>query len=165
MRYRMRRLFSTSLGAIGEHYRIEDEDGTSRFSVDNKIITYWPTLTMRDANGNAILSIQRRGFTPQAPCRIFDDGHYRATVRQHWVGGHMQFTAEFPDAANIEILGDWHEQAFAFKRGDQDIARDVGPWFSMNATYDITIAPGQDDALILACAVIIHWANEPAQAR
>lgn len=169
MRYRIRRLFSTALGAAGEHYRIKDEDGTIWFRVDNKRISYWPTLIMRDATGNDILSIQRHGFTPQAPYRIFGDDHRMlATVQQHWIGGHMRFTAEIPGAAPIEMIGDWHEQAFLFMRGDQDIARDVGPWFSMNATYDITIAPDQDDALVLACAIIIHWTNEPtpaAQAR
>lgn len=42
MRYCIRRLFSTSLGAAGEHYRIEDEDGVTRFSVENNIIIHWP---------------------------------------------------------------------------------------------------------------------------
>ncbi len=166
MRYCMRRLLSTSLGAMGEHYRIEDENGQTRFSVDNRLASFWPTLTMRDANGNALLSIQRHSMSSGAAwaeCRIFHDGQDLATVRQQGVGGHMQFAAEVPGAAAIEILGDWHEQAFDFKRGDQSIARMAGPWFSENASYDITIAPGQDDALILACAVVIHWANEPSR--
>lgn len=160
MIYRIRRLLSTPLGAFGEYYRFEDEDGVTRFSVESKLPAFWPTVTMRAAPGNLLFTIQRRGFAPQSFYRISRDDHEVAAVRQHWVGGHMHFTVEINDAQTVEIIGDWHAQAFNFVRDDHTIARDVGPWFTVNAPHDISIEPGQDEALILACAVVIQWTNE-----
>lgn len=120
MRYRIQRLFSTLVRTAGEHYRIEDEYGVRRFRVDNKLFAFRPTLTMRDASGTSMLSIERHTMRPDALCRIFNgnSGHDIATLQQQWVGSHMQFSAHLPGEADIAILGDWHEQAFDFKHGD-----------------------------------------------
>jgi uncharacterized protein YxjI len=163
VRYRIQRLDSMWLRSAGEHYfRIEDEDGLTRCTLDRKSPARWCTLAMQDANGNELLEIERHGFTPQAEHRISRESRHIAAIWQHWVDGHQRFTVTLPGTENIEIIGDWHAQAFDFMRGDQRLARDEGPWFSWKAPHDVTIASDQDDALILARAVVIIWTNQPS---
>lgn len=126
-RYRMR-LLSTSLGAVGEYYRIEDEDGRVRFRVESRVVTFWPAVSLGNAEGHTLMSIQRRGMNPQSTYRVSRDGQEVATVRQEWASGHQSFVVEVVGAGAIEMLGDWQAQTFAFRR---EIARMVGEWFSV----------------------------------
>ena len=53
----------------------------------------------------------------------------------------------------VEIERGDHE--YEFKRDGDKVAQVSKRWFRMRDTYGIEVAPGQDDALVLACAVAI----------
>jgi uncharacterized protein YxjI len=55
----------------------------------------------------------------------------------------------------MEVKGNIVDHEFKFER-DGDKAAEVSKrWFRVRDTYGVEVAPGQDDALILACTVCI----------
>jgi len=50
---------------------------------------------------------------------------------------------------------------YAFHRGGREVARVSKKWFRMSDTYGIDVAPGEDDVLVLASAVVIDLCVHP----
>jgi uncharacterized protein YxjI len=55
----------------------------------------------------------------------------------------------------MEAKGNIVDHEFEIKRGGDKAAEISKRWFRVRDTYGVEVAPGQDDALILACRVCI----------
>lgn len=163
MRYRMRQKLANPLGAVGAWYVFKDEQGQIRYSTAFKPFVLRPAVDMRDAGGHTLLIIRTLSMAkPAIHFEIVRDGE-RTDVRQHFRDGHQQFTATLSSGESIEATSDWHTKSFTFLRGDRQIGSITGEWYSMTERYEIDVAQGEDDVLVLAFALAIHLANEPAR--
>jgi uncharacterized protein YxjI len=68
---------------------------------------------------------------------------------------------DVPGPDDLEARGDFLDHEYVFERSGREVARVSKRWFSIADTYGIDIDPEQDDALILACAVVIDLVSHP----
>jgi uncharacterized protein YxjI len=66
-----------------------------------------------------------------------------------------RFSVEVEGGDDLEAKGNIVDHEYKIERGGERVAEVSKRWFRIRDTYGIEIAPGQDDALILAVTVCI----------
>lgn len=66
-----------------------------------------------------------------------------------------RFSIEIDGGEDMEAKGNIVDHEYKIERGDDKVAEVSKRWFRIRDTYGIEIAPGQDDALLLAVTVCI----------
>lgn len=150
--YRMRE----KLFAIGDDYWIETADGRRVFKVDGKALRLRDTLRLERASGEELFTIQEKKLRVRDTMRIEHDGHTVATVRKALVSPlRDRFTIEVADRDELHAKGNVVDHEYTIERDGETVGQVSKRWFRARDTYGIQIAPGEDDALILAAAVCI----------
>ena len=126
-KYRMRE----KVFAIGDDFWVENEDGEHAFKVDGKALRIRDTFVLEDAAGAELLKIQEK-----KPLRD-------------------RFSIEVESGQDMEAKGNVVDHEYKIERGGDRVAEVSKRWFRVRDTYGIEIAPGQEDALILAVTVCI----------
>jgi uncharacterized protein YxjI len=151
-KYRMRE----KLFAIGDDFWIEDEDGERAFKVDGKALRIRTTLVIEDASGDELLSIQEKKLHIRDTMRIERGGQTVATVKKALITPlRERFSIEVEGAEDMEAKGNIVDHEYKIERGGDRVAEISKRWFRIRDTYGVEIAPGQEDALILAVTVCI----------
>jgi uncharacterized protein YxjI len=158
MRYVMReRLLSW-----GDDFRIRDEDGRELFFVDGKAFSIGDKLSFQDTTGKELAFIRQKVLSLARTYEISRDGEVAAVVKKKLFGVlHHRFTVDVPGPDDLEATGNFLDHEYTFRRGDRTVATVSKKWFSLADSYGIDIAAGEDDVLILACAVVVDQACHP----
>jgi uncharacterized protein YxjI len=83
-------------------------------------------------------------------------GRTVATVKKALITPlHDRFSVEVEGGEDMEAKGNIVDHEYKIERGGDKVAEISRRWFRIRDTYGIEIAPGQDDALILAVTVCI----------
>lgn len=162
MRYHMHRKLALP---VGQGFLFDDDEGQTRYSAGLKPFIFHMTVGLRDAGGHDLLTIRLLNTTMPPTHFEIVRGDETTDVRQHFQDGHQHYTATAASGECVEVAGDWQAETFTFLRHGREIGRMVGEWYALQARYDIEVAPGEDDTLVLALVLIIHITNEPAQSR
>ncbi len=143
--------------SIGDDYWIEDEKGERAFYVDGKALRLRNTLIFKDAQGNDLYKIQERLLKIRDTMDIKRaGGGVAATVKKALITIlRDKWKVEVPDGPDMEIQGNILDHEYRIDSRGQLIAEVSKKWFSIRDTYGVEIAPGQDDALILAITAAI----------
>jgi uncharacterized protein YxjI len=151
-KYRMRE----KLFAIGDDFWIENEDDERVFKVDGKALRIRETLVLEDASGNEIYTVQEKKLHIRDTMEIERDGHTVATVKKALITPlRDRFSIEVEDGEDMEAKGNIVDHEYRIERAGDKVAEVSKRWFRIRETYGIEIAPGQEDALILAVTVCI----------
>jgi len=158
-RYRMKQ----RLISIGEDYVIEDADGKPVYRVDGKVLTLRETFVIEDLQGREVATIREKKLALRDSMKILRGGRTIATVRKAWLTPFRdRFDIEVEDGEELQAKGDLLDHDYEIRRGKQTVAQVSKRWFSLRDTYGIDVAPGEDDALMLAIAVAIdEMAHDP----
>ena len=151
-KYQMReRMFS-----IGDDFWIEAEGGRRAFKVDGKAFRIRDTFVLESAEGEEIYTIQEKKLSIRDKMEIERGGRTVATVRKALVTPlRERFSIDVEDGEDMEAKGNIVDHEYSIERDDDKIAEVSKRWFRVRDTYGIEVAPGQDDALILAITVCI----------
>ena len=152
-RYQMRE----KLLSIGDDSWIEDESGRRAYKVNGKALRLRKTLVLEDASGNEVVKIQDR------PVRIRDvmeiegpDGQTLATVKKAMITPlRERFSIDVAGGAEMSAHGNIVDHEFEIESGGAKVAEVSKKWFRVRDTYGVEVAPGQNDALLLAITVCI----------
>jgi uncharacterized protein YxjI len=138
--------------SIGDDYWIEDEQGRRAFRVDGKALRVRQTFVLEDADGNEVAKIQERKLSVRDKMAIEREGDSLATVRKALVGPLLdRRRGRRRDARQGK-----HGRPRVRDRARWTSGRDgVEALVRVRDTYGVEIAPGEDDALVLAIAVCI----------
>jgi uncharacterized protein YxjI len=152
-RYQMRE----KLLSIGDDSWIEDESGRRAFKVDGKALRLRKTLVLEDAQGNELLKIQDRPVHVRDVMEIeSSDGSSLATVKKAMISPlRDRFSIEVAGGAELSARGNIVDHEFEIESGGTKVAEVSKKWFRVRDSYGVEIAPGQNDALILAVTVCI----------
>jgi uncharacterized protein YxjI len=79
--------------------------------------------------------------------------HHRAYIDLHDGGG------------RLEAVGNIIDKDFEIRDGHQVLARISRKWFRIRDAYGVEVAPGQNDALMIAIAVCLDRIHHDAEER
>ena len=151
-KYRMRE----KVFAIGDDFWIENEGGERVFKVDGKALRIRQTFVLEDPSGTELFSIQEKKLSVRDKMEIERDGHTVATVKKALVSPlRDRFSIDVEGGEDLDAHGNVVDHEYKIERGGDQVAEVSKRWFRVRETYGIEIAPGQDDALILAVTVCI----------
>lgn len=160
MRYHMYRKVPLP---VGQGVVFDDDEGRTRYIAELRPFIFHMTVGLSDNHGHDLLTIRLLNATMPPTHFEIMRGDEKTDVRQSFEDGHQHYTATSASGERIEVAGDWHAKTFTFLRADRPIGRMVGEWYALQARYDIEVAPGEDEVLVLALALTINIANEPLQ--
>lgn len=151
-KYRMRE----KLFAVGDDFWIENEAGEQVFKVNGKAMRIRDTLVLQDPSGSELFSIQQKKLHIRDTMEIERGGKTVATVKKAMVSPlRDRFSIDVVDGEEMEAKGNVADHEYKIERGGHEVAEVSKRWFRVRDTYGIEIAPGQEDALILAVAVCV----------
>jgi uncharacterized protein YxjI len=151
-KYRMRE----KLFAIGDDYWIENEEGSRAFKVDGKALRLRKTLVLEDASGAELFTVQEKKLHIRDTMEIERGGQTVATVKKALITPlRDRFAIDVEGGDDMEAKGNIVDHEYKVERDGDKVAEVSKRWFRIRDTYGIEIAPGQDDALILAVTVCI----------
>ncbi len=152
-RYQMRE----KLLSVGDDSWIEDESGRRAFKVDGKALRLRKTLVLEDPSGREVLKIQDRPVHVRDVMEIENaDGSSLATVKKAMITPlRDRFSIEVAGGAELSAHGNIVDHEFEIESDGTKVAEVSKKWFRVRDTYGVEVAPGQDDALILAITVCI----------
>jgi uncharacterized protein YxjI len=151
-KYRMReQLFS-----IGDDFWIENDDGDRAFKVDGKALRLRKTLVLEDTAGTELFTVQEKKLHVRDTMEIERGGQRVAMIQKALISPlRDRFSIEVEGGDDMEAKGNIVDHEYKIERDGNNIAEVSKRWFRVRDTYGIEIAPGQDDALILAVTVCI----------
>ncbi len=150
--YQMReKLFS-----IGDDFWIEDESGERAFKVNGKALRVRDTFVLEDASGGELLKVQERMLRVRDTMEIERDGRTAATIKKALVAPlRDRFSIDVEGGEDMEAKGNVVDHEYKIERGGDHVAEVSKRWVRVRDTYGVQVAPGQDDALILAVTACI----------
>ena len=152
----MRYVMKERIVAWGDDFKIRDESGREVFYVDGKVLSFGDKLSFNDAAGNQLALIDQKLLAIGPTYEIFRGGKQVAVVKKKlFTLVRARFTIDVPGPDDLEAVGDFIGKDYTFNRGRREVARVSKKWFRMSDTYGVEVAPGEDDVLILAAAVVI----------
>lgn len=152
----MRYLMKEHLISLGDDYTISDENGNARFRVRGRVFTIGDKLSFQDMDGRELAFIRQRLIALRRTYDIERDGRVTTVSKSLFTLMRCRFTVDVPGPDDLEATGSLldHEYRFVDAAGAM-IAEVSKRWVSIRDTYSVDIAPGHDDILILAAAVVI----------
>jgi uncharacterized protein YxjI len=151
-RYRMQE----KLVAIGDDFWIENEAGQRAFKVNGKAIRVRDTLVLETPNGEELFSIQAKMLHVRDTMNIERGGRKVASVKKALVSPlRDRFSIDVEDGDDLEAKGNIVDHEYKIERNGDQVAEISRRWFRVRDSYGVEIAPGQDDALLLAITVCV----------
>ena len=152
MRYVMKEKFFS----FGDDFTIKDDSGRDVFFVDGKAISIGDKLSFQDMQRNELAFISQKILSWGPTYEIHRGDRLAAVVKRHLFSFlRHRFTVDVPGPDDLEATGNFFDHEYTFERQGREVARVSKAWFSFRDSYGVEIAPGQDDVLILASAVVI----------
>jgi uncharacterized protein YxjI len=165
MRYQVRqKMFS-----IGDDFWITDDQGNRVFLVDGKAMSLRERLEIKDSDGEVRATVRKRLLSVRDTMEVERDGEVVATVAKALFSPlRHRSTIDLADGRQLEAAGNLVGMEFDITFGGRVLARISRAWFRVRDTYGVEVAPGEDDALLLAVAVCldrIHHDEEEERRR
>jgi len=144
---------------LGEQFVIKDETKTPVFYVKGKVFSVGDKLSFRDRNGNELAYISQKVFSFSPRYKIYRDRRVIATIVKKIAPFKDLYVVHVPEADDFRVTGNFGNYEYTFTRRGRKVAFVSKKFFSWGDTYGIAIAPGEDDILILAAAVVIDMVS------
>jgi uncharacterized protein YxjI len=149
-------LMREKLFSIGDDYWIETGGGERAFKVNGKALRVRETLVLEEPSGDELYTVREKKLRVRDTMEIERGGETVATVKKALVSPlRDRYSIEVEGEDDLEVKGNILDHEFEFERSGDKVAEVSKRWFRMRDTYGIEIAPGQDDALILAATICI----------
>jgi len=167
----MRYLVRERLFDIKDDFWVTDERGDRVFYVNAKFISLHHTLVLEDVSGRNLATIEHKLLTFTDAMEVKHDGRVAAKVHKAVFSPlHHKAYIDLADAdggGRLEAIGNLIDKDFEIRYGDTVVARISRKWFRIRDTYGVDIAPGENDALIIAIAICLDriHAEEEAERR
>jgi uncharacterized protein YxjI len=151
-RYRMRE----KLFAIGDDYWIETVGGDRAYKVNGKALRIRETFVIEDPSGDELLKIQKKMLHIRDTMKIEHEGETVATVKKALITPlRDRFSIAVENGGELSAKGNIVDHEYEIERDGEKVAEVSKRWFRVRETYGIEVAPGENDALILAATVCI----------
>jgi uncharacterized protein YxjI len=148
--------------SIGDDFWIENAAGQRAFKVDGKALRLRKTLIIEGPGGQELYTIKEKLVTVRDVMTIERGGQPIATVKKALISPlRERFDVDFERGSKWKVQGNIVDHQYEIEGDDGKIAEVGKKWFRVRDTYGVKVAPGQDDALVLAVAVVVDSMAHP----
>ena len=145
--------------AFGNDFSISDTDGRELYFVDGRALSLGEKLSFQDAQRRELLFIRQRLLAWGPTYEILREGKTLAVVKKKlFTLFRARFSVDVPGPDDLEAQGNFLDHEYEFTLHGRPVAQVSKKWISWTDSYVIRTSDGQDDPLILACAVVIDLA-------
>jgi uncharacterized protein YxjI len=142
--------------AIGDDFWVETGSGERAFKVNGKALRIRDTLVLESPAGEELYTIQEKKLHIRDTMEVERGGKTVATIKKALVTPlRDRYSIEVEGDKDLEAKGNIVDHEFKIERDGEKVAEVSKRWFRVRDTYGIEVAPGQDDALIVALTVCI----------
>jgi uncharacterized protein YxjI len=142
--------------AIGDDFWIQTGGGRRAFKVDGKALRIRQTLVLETPDGREIYKIQEKLLTVRDKMDIEGPNGPVATVTKALISPlRERYTVSLASGGEWNVQGNITDHNYEISSDQGKIAEVSKRWFRIADTYGIEVAPGQDDALVLAVAIVV----------
>jgi uncharacterized protein YxjI len=142
--------------SIGDDFWIDTDEGQHAFKVNGKALRFRSTFVLESPAGDELFTIREKKLRIRDTMELEHDGRTVATVRKALISPlRDRFAIELADGRELTAKGNVVDHEYKIERDGDKIAEISRRWFRIRDTYGIDVAPGENDALILAAAVCI----------
>jgi uncharacterized protein YxjI len=150
--------------AIGDDFWIENGAGQRAFHVDGKALRLRHTLVLQSAAGAELYKIQEKLVHIRDTMEIEGPSGRVATVKKALISPlRERYDVDFDRGGSWKVQGNIVDHQYEIE-SDQGKVAEVGKkWFRVRDTYGIQVSPGQDDALVIAVAIVVDSMSHPGK--
>ena len=123
--------------------------------MDGKALRIRQTFVLEDAQGNEAAKIQERKLSVRDKMAIERGGATAATVKKAIVGIANDARSTSEGGEDMRAKGNFVDHEYEVERDGNVVASISKRWFRVRDTYGVEIAPGEDEAILLAITVCI----------
>jgi uncharacterized protein YxjI len=150
--------------AIGDDFWIENSAGQRVFKVDGKALRLRKTLVLQDAAGVERYKIQEKLVHIRDTMEIEGATGRIATVKKALISPlRERYDVAFDAGGAWKVQGNIVDHEYKIENDAGKIAEVGKKWFRVRDTYGIQVAPGQDDALVIAVAIVVDQMAHPTK--
>jgi len=142
--------------SLAVSFTIKDESGREAYHVKGEPFRFGNKLSLQDTQGNELVHIDQRALNWTPTYELWRDGGLLAVVERPRFSFGRRFTIGVRASDDLEANGNFLDHEYIFTRGDQAVAILTRRWFAFTATCGIEINHGEDEALLLASAVVVE---------
>jgi uncharacterized protein YxjI len=160
----MRYVMKEKILTLTDSFTIRDSDGNEVYRVKGKLLSIGDKLSFRDMAGEELALIRQEIITLTPSYRIYRGGELQADVSKKLLTVFRdKFKVDMKDGSpDLEIVGNILDHEYSLRRGGREVAHVSKKWISIGDSYGVQVDEGEDDVLILACAVIVDLiSHEP----
>ncbi len=158
--YQMRQ----KLFAIGDDFWIENGSGQRAFKVDGKALRLRKTLILEDAAGVERYKIQEKMLHVRDTMEIEGAAGRVATVKKALISPlRERYDVHFDAGGEWKVQGNIVDHEYEIESDAGKVGEVGKKWFRVRDTYGIQVSPGQDDALVLAVAIVVDAMAHPTK--
>jgi uncharacterized protein YxjI len=158
--YRMRQ----RMLAIGDDFWIETGAGERAFQVDGKALRVRKTFVLKDSEGQEVYKIRERMLRIRDTMEIEGSEGTVATVKKALVSPlRERYNVDLAGGEEWKVQGNLVDHEYEIEGPGGQIASVSKRWFRVRDSYGVEIAPGQDDALVLAVTIVVDQLAHPAR--
>ena len=140
---------------VRNDYWVETTAGRTMFQVDGRAVRVGGTLTVRDAGGVVVATMQKRAARSHDTMRIERPGRPAATITISGVAPGSRCVVEGDDVGTMEVHGDLVDHEYTFERDGRTVAEVSKRWMTVPGTFGVRVGPGADTVLVLAASAAI----------
>ena len=142
--------------SIGDDFWIENGAGQRVFKVDGKVLRIRKTLHLQDAAGADRYLIKEKLVTVRDVMTIETEAGPVATVKKALISPlRERYNVEHAAGGEWKVQGNIVDHLYEIEGPAGKIAEVGKKWFRVRDTYGVQVAPGQDDALVLAVTIVV----------
>ena len=148
--------------AIGDDYWVENGSGQRVFKVDGKALRIRKTLIVESAGGAELYKIQHQLVHVRDTMEIESGGGTVATVKKALISPlRERYDVSFKAGGEWKVQGKIADHQYEIEGPAGKVAEVSKKWFRVRDSYGIQVAPNQDDALVVAVAVVVDEMSHP----
>ena len=142
--------------SIGDDFWIENGAGQRMFKVDGKALRIRKTLELQGPDGRTLYTIREKLVTIRDVMEVEGPTGTVAKVKKALISPlRERYDIELTAGGEWKAQGNIVDHQYEIEGPAGKIGEVSKRWFAVRDTYGIEVAPGQDDALVLAIAIVI----------